>query len=198
MIGIVDYGAGNLKSVANAISRLNRPYRVCSEGKDLSTVDLVVLPGVGQFASAVRSLRSTGLFDELRAWGDRGKPIVGICLGLQLLFEASDEAPDVPGLALLPGHVSWLRAQTVPHMGWNRVEVLGESDWLTRSFSGHYYFAHSFVAAPGPGAEISAMVEVDGMNIPAAVTGGAIRAVQFHPEKSADTGSALLERMISC
>ena len=118
--------------------------------------------------------------------------------GLQLLFESSDEAPDVPGLGSLPGRVSSLRAQTIPHMGWNKVDVLTDSGWLGHPKSAYYYFAHSFAAVPGSAVDVPAVVEVDGVRLPAAVSNGAIRAVQFHPEKSGEVGLALLERMVSC
>lgn len=198
MIGIIDYNAGNLRSVTNALDRLARPYRICSEPADLAQVRIVVLPGVGQFASALRSLRASGLFDALYAWGKEDKPIVGICLGLQLLFDASEEAPGESGLALLPGRIIRLRAAIVPHMGWNRVELLSEMDWLSQSDGQYFYFAHGFIAVPKNARDVVAAAEVGGISVPAVITHGAIRAVQFHPEKSATAGAHLLERMLRC
>ena len=198
MIGIIDYNAGNLKSVTNALDRLERLYRICSEPADLAQIGIVVLPGVGQFASALHSLHASGLFDALGAWGKEDKPIVGICLGLQLLFDASEEAPGVPGLGLLPGRIVRLQATTVPHMGWNRVETLREMDWLSKADGKYFYFAHGFVVVPKIARDVVATAEVDGISVPAVVTHDAIRAVQFHPEKSAAAGADFLERMLRC
>ena len=198
MIGVIDYGAGNLKSVANALDRLGRNYRICSEMKHLADVDSLVLPGVGQFASAMRQLSANGLIDGLRDWGGEGRPIVGICLGLQILFATSDEAPGVPGLGLIPGRIVRLDAVKVPHMGWNRLRVVRETEWLTEAEMQHFYFAHGYAAEPESSEHVSAVTDIDGKDIPAAIECGAIRAVQFHPEKSAEAGAAVLERMLSC
>ena len=198
MIGIIDYGAGNLKSVANALDRLGLDYQICSQAEHLARVKTLVLPGVGQFASAMRQLNANGLHSALRDWGREGKPIVGICLGLQLLFPTSEEAPDVPGLGLIPGRVVRLDAATVPHMGWNRLRTVRETEWLADVDMKHFYFAHGYVAEPESSEHVLAVTEIDGSDVPAAIQCGSIRAVQFHPEKSATAGGALLERMLSC
>ncbi|MCH8879146.1 MAG: imidazole glycerol phosphate synthase subunit HisH [Planctomycetes bacterium] len=197
MIGIIDYGAGNLRSVANCLDRLGRDHRICSSVADLATVEVVVLPGVGQFASAMRRLRETGLREALRAWGCSGNPIVGICLGLQLLFESSEEAPSEPGLGLIPGCVVKLKGAIVPHMGWNRLRVRRETRWLSASNGKHFYFAHGYVAEPASIEPVSATACVNGSDVPAVIEWGTLRAVQFHPEKSAAAGAELLERMLA-
>lgn len=198
MIGIVDYGAGNLRSVANALDRLDRAYRVCETPADLTSVEIVLLPGVGQFAAAMRHLRATGLDDALRDWGNRGKPIVGICLGLHLLFESSAEDAAEPGLGLIAGRVVRLQTSTVPHMGWNRLTVNNNAGWLTAVRDAHFYFAHSYVAQPVDSNIACASASVDQSSLIAAIQRDAIRAVQFHPEKSAAAGAEILKAMLSC
>lgn len=189
MIGVIDYGAGNLQSIANALDRLERPFAVCKQPGQLAEVERIVLPGVGHFGAAGRSLAASGMGDALRAAAGEGKPIFGICLGMQLFLEASDEAPGVPGLGLLRGRNVRLRTARVPHMGWNRVR------W--EEHDGHYYFAHSYMAAALPGDRI-ASIELDGVEIPAVIGNGPLLGVQFHPEKSGDLGLALLETFCRC
>ncbi len=198
MIGIVDYGAGNLRSVANALDRLGRRFVVCDSPAGLERCDVCVLPGVGQFASAMRRLRERGLDDALRDWVSRGRRMVGICLGLQLLFDGSDESQGEAGLGLIPGSVVRLQTATVPHMGWNTIRVDRGVSWLEESADSYFYFAHSFIVQPVNNAAAAATVEIDGCDVPVAVESGSIRAVQFHPEKSGSAGAALLERMLSC
>jgi imidazole glycerol phosphate synthase glutamine amidotransferase subunit len=197
MIGVIDYGAGNLKSVANALDRCSCAYSVCSAPRDLDKVDALILPGVGQFAAAMRRLRQTGLDGALTGWARAGKPIAGICLGLHLLFESSEEAPEEPGLGLIPGRVTRLVAATVPHIGWNRLVTVGPAEWLGDANGSHFYFAHSYVADAPTAKLVLATTEVDDRDIPAVIQRESIRAVQFHPEKSAVAGASLLRRMIT-
>jgi len=194
MIGIIDYGAGNLLSVANALARLGHTYTVCVEPAQLSNVERIILPGVGHYGAAARALRDGGMRDPLIRMASAGHPLLGICLGMQLLFEDSEEAGDEAGLALLPGHNRRLRAETVPHMGWNQVR------WKTTGGSndGHYYFAHGYVAEPRRPEQILATAELDGRELPAAVGRDRILGVQFHPEKSAELGMSLLEDFCRC
>jgi len=198
MIGVVDYGAGNLRSVANALDRIDQAYRVCESPVDLTSVDMILLPGVGQFAAAMRHLRATGLDDAIRDWGERGKPIIGICLGLHLLFESSAEDAAEPGLGLIAGRVIRLQTSTVPHMGWNRLSVNSEARWLTAADDAHVYFAHSYVAQPADSNIVCASASVDESTVIAAIQRDATRAVQFHPEKSASAGAEILKAMVSC
>lgn len=189
MIGVIDYGAGNLQSVANALDRLNVPFAVCTRPTEIDRVERIILPGVGHFGAAARAMAETGADESLRAAARAGKPLLGICLGLQLLLETSDEAPDLPGLGLLPGGNVRLEARRVPHMGWNRVRWNGRED--------HYYFAHSFVADPRP-EHVLATAELEGREIPAAIGTGRILGVQFHPERSGERGLALIEEFCRC
>ena len=198
MIGIVDYGAGNLRSVANALGHVHADFRVCDAGKDLQTVDKVLLPGVGHFAAAVEHLTRTGLMQALREWRRQEKPILGICLGLQLLFEGSEEAPKAPGLGLLAGRVVQLQARRVPHMGWNEVAVAAACPLADEGDCDYYYFAHSYVAAPAAASLVTGTTNLDGLLIPAIVGNDQLWGVQFHPEKSGAAGLRLLARFARC
>ena len=186
MIALVDYGAGNLRSVEFALEHLSVPWRRAGDPDALVDADAVILPGVGAAESAMRELEARSLASALRTLD---RPILGICLGMQLFFETSDEAPGVPGLGLLPGTNVRLAAKRVPHMGWNRVR------W--NDHETHYYFAHSYVARPEPG-DLLATVESDGVEIPAIVGRGDLLGVRFHPEKSGDAGLELLEAFCRC
>lgn len=189
MIGVIDYGAGNLRSVANALDRLGFEYEVCDRPEAVVAADRVILPGVGHFGAAARSLASTGIDRALRVTAGDGVPVLGICLGMQLLLESSDEAEGVPGLGILPGRNVRLQARRVPHMGWNRVR------WPY--WEEYYYFAHGFAARTTP-VHVVATVDVEGETVPAAIGRGKVLGVQFHPEKSGDRGLGLLEEFCRC
>jgi len=189
VIGVVDYGVGNLQSVVNALDRLSLPYAVCRRPEEVAAADRLLLPGVGHFGAAARAIEANGVAAALREAALAGKPLVGICLGMQLLLEGSDEAPGARGLGLLPGKSVALEAKRVPHMGWNLVRWNGRRD--------HYYFAHGFVAAPRP-EHVVATTELEGTELPAAIGRDRIVGVQFHPEKSGDRGLALLEELCRC
>lgn len=197
MIGIVDYGAGNLASVANALDRLGRRWRTCVAPPDLAGADRLILPGVGHFGAAAARLAASGVGEALRGAVDRGVPLLGICLGLHLLFERSAEAPGVSGLGILPGEVAALEARRVPHMGWNLVTPRRAAGAVAPRAPEHMYFAHGFVAAPAHDRQVLASVKLDGRDWPAMVGRGRVVAVQFHPERSGPAGLALLGRFAS-
>lgn len=198
MIGVVDYGAGNLRSVTNALTAVGTAFRVCGGVEDFEEVKKVILPGVGHFASAARHLNESGLMEALRAWGRAGRPLLGICLGLQLLFDTSAEGPGVTGLSLLPGCVVPLQARRVPHMGWNQVVNEQFCMGLPAGSKTFYYFAHSFVARPQNLDVVVGWVLVEDTRIPAIVACDRIWGVQFHPEKSGPAGLELLARFVTC
>jgi cyclase len=192
MIGIVDYGAGNLRNVDAALLRLGIERRFVVSLADLVGLDGLVLPGVGRYAAAAERLRMAGLWDPIRQWGRSGRPLVGICLGMQLLFDGSDEDPGVEGLGLIPGVVSKLDAPLVPHIGWAPVSVCAPRAaawrWVPARFEA--YYAHSYAVAPDHPATVAQTPSP--APFAAAVAAGAIRGVQFHPEKSGRHGSTLL------
>jgi cyclase len=196
MIGVIDYGAGNLRSVEAALARLGVEMRRVTDAVDLNSVDGLVLPGVGRFAPAAVRLREAGLWEPLKAWGRSGRPLLGICLGMQLLFDGSDEDPGVEGLGLIPGVVARLNAPLVPHIGWAPVAVRDPTApaWRRVPSRFHAYYAHSFAVPPGhPAATADTACPVP---FTAAVGSGAVRGLQFHPEKSGQDGATLLNGLI--
>ncbi|MFI5036775.1 MAG: imidazole glycerol phosphate synthase subunit HisH [Acidimicrobiales bacterium] len=179
-VAVVDYGAGNTRSVRAALTRLGLTSRVTSDPEALEGADLVVLPGVGSARTAMDHLNLTGAADALRRRFAAGAPLLGICLGLQLAVGSSEEDGGVAGLALLPGRVVRLDAARVPRIGWARVEPWGET----------YFFAHSY-AVTSP----DAVATSEGFT--AAAARGSFLGVQFHPEKSGPAGRAFLESCLS-
>lgn len=192
-IGIVDYGAGNLSSVKRAFQRLGHRARVTAEHSVLDEADLLVLPGVGAFPHAMEQLAARGLDGYLAAWARAGRPMLGICLGMQLLVEESEEQRPTAGLGLLPG-----RVRAIPgggwHIGWNRLEVTGADPLFRPSDRESVYFNHSF-AVELPARYCAAMARA-GADLVAAIRRDRIVGLQFHPEKSQAAGRALLARIV--
>ena len=197
MIAIIDYGAGNLQSVKKAFDYLGVETAVTADPRVLSSAAAAVLPGVGAFGDAMAALRSLQLEEPIRHFIEQDKPFLGICLGLQLLFEGSEESPGVPGLGVLKGTIHRIPdgpGLKIPHIGWNSLRLL-QKDGL---FAGleeepYVYFVHSyFPAGGGPLRCLCAKTEY-GVAIDAAVRRGSLNAVQFHPEKSGKTGLAMLK-----
>lgn len=200
MIAIVDYGMGNLASVEKAIRFLGGRARITSDPKQVAKADAVILPGVGAFGEAMRELKKRRLVAPIAGFVREGKPFLGLCLGLQLLFESSEEARGVKGLALLPGRVRRLprrKGLKVPHMGWNQLRVKGRNPLLRGVPDGAFvYFVHSFYADPKNPAVVSARTEY-GCSFPAVVWDGArLWATQFHPEKSQQWGMRILKNFL--
>jgi len=200
IIALVDYGAGNLRSVAKALERSNLEPRVMGDPAAVRGADGVVLPGVGAFADAISNLREKGLDDAVRESIEAGRPYLGLCLGLQVLFDESDEHGVTPGLGLLPGRVERFAERDtdgtilrVPHIGWNRVRFRGSHPMLDNMPAEDcYYFVHSYravVARPGDAVGVTEY----GGEFAAAVASDKLFAVQFHPEKSQQAGRTLLD-----
>jgi len=200
MIAIIDYGMGNLGSVRKALERLGYTVEVTSEPEAIAKASGLILPGVGAFGDGYRGLEERGLVTVVRETAVAGRPFLGVCLGLQLLFDESEESPGCPGLGILPGKVVRFapKEQTglkVPHMGWNRITpVAGRRNPLLPSGESPYvYFVHSYYAVPARTEDVLAECEY-GVTFPAMVGRDNIFAVQFHPEKSQSDGLAILER----
>ncbi|MBX9974324.1 imidazole glycerol phosphate synthase subunit HisH [Cytobacillus firmus] len=198
MIGIIDYGMGNLFSVSKALERLEVPYFLSENKDELLKADALILPGVGSFKDAMTILNSTGLADLVKEFADTGKPLLGICLGMQLLFEDSEENGMTDGLQLLPGHVRRFPGATaegetykVPHMGWNRLEFLRDSPILKGLDEDYVYFVHSYFADTDDKEVVISRSMYD-VPVPAVVGRGNVFGMQFHPEKSSSLGMALL------
>lgn len=202
-IGLVDYSMGNLRSVANALRVTGAsPILVTGPG-DLPGLQALVLPGVGAFGDCVRQLQNRKLWEPIRQWIGEGKPFLGICLGYQVLFEGSEEAPGCPGLGIFAGMVRRLPAGTlkVPHMGWNRIEVVRTNPWSFALPSGEFvYFVHSFYPEPRDRELVLSWTQY-GVRFASSIGRGRLVATQFHPEKSQRVGLGLLRafvRSIEC
>lgn len=192
-VAIADHGAGNVSSVAAALERAGAKPFVTTDPGAVLEAPLALVAGVGHVETASRSLAATGLDDALRERAARGRPVFGICVGMQLLFEDSEEGGS--GLGLLRGPVRRLRARRVPHMGWNELSVAGTSRLLEGLDGADAYFAHGYAAEPELAA-VAATTEHDGP-IAAAVELGAVAGVQFHPERSAAAGALLLRNLVA-
>ena len=195
MIAILDYGAGNLQSVQNTLAEIGCQYTLVRDAAGLGQAAKIILPGVGHFGQMMRALDALdvrqGLLERIHA----GVPFLGICLGMQALFESSEEAPEVLGLGLYPGVVRRFPAEArVPHMGWNELEVIG-SPRLLRGLPAHpyVYFAHSFYVPLDTRAAASCTYQLP---YTAALEHGNVFGVQFHPEKSAATGLQVVRNFV--
>jgi glutamine amidotransferase len=199
-VAVVDYGFGNVRSVAKALARSGLAPDVTADPAAVLRADAVVLPGVGNFADAAASLRDKGLDDAVREAMEAARPYLGLCLGLQLLFEESDEHGLTPGWGILPGRVERFPERDaqgaplrVPHIGWNRVRFRGEHPLLADLLEEDcYYFVHSYRAVPARDDLVVGAADYGGP-LAAAVARERIFAVQFHPEKSQKSGKRLLD-----
>jgi glutamine amidotransferase len=199
MIGIVDYGMGNLHSVSKALERLELEYVLTDNIEELKKADGLLLPGVGAFPDAMKTLNEMGMSDFLREWAEAGKPLLGICLGMQLLFEESEEHGETQGLGLLPGRIERFVGHDangikykVPHMGWNKLTFNQPENTLLKDVEeGHVYFVHSYAVKTDAKDVLIATSEYD-ITVPAVVGRGNVLGTQFHPEKSSHVGMAML------
>lgn len=196
MIGIIDYDAGNIKSVEKALKKLGQEVCITRDREQLLAADKVILPGVGAFGDAMEHLREYGLVDVIREIVDKKTPFLGICLGLQLLFERSDEAPGVEGLGILKGEILRIpdkEGLKIPHMGWNSLELQNDGR-LFRGITGnpYVYFVHSYYLK-AEDEEIVKAVTNYSVRIHASVEKDNVFACQFHPEKSSDLGLQILK-----
>ena len=195
-VALLDYGAGNLRSAQRALERAGAEVIVTDDAAVAATADALVVPGVGHYGQCVRQFVAAGLRDLVEEWVEDGKPLLGICVGMQILYPSSDEDPDTHGLDILPGSVKRLPDHvTVPHMGWNTV-VADRDDPLLEGVAGeHVYFVHSYAAAPSDREHVVASSDY-GPGFPAVVRVGSVVGTQFHPEKSADVGARLLANWV--
>lgn len=199
MIAIIDYGRGNLYSVQKAFARLGAQAVVTSDAGQIAAADRVVLPGVGAFGDCMNNLRSYGLETVIRQVTDRGTPFLGICLGLQLLFDGSEEDPGVAGLGIIPGMVRKINTSglKIPHMGWNSLAFgTGSPLFSDLPENPYVYFVHSYHAVPADKQLITA-VTAYGEQVTAAIGRANVQAVQFHPEKSSAVGMQMLKNWLS-
>jgi len=196
MITIVDYGAGNLRSVENTLAKTGAEYLITRDPAAVAVAEKVILPGVGHFGQMLRALDELNLRQSLIEKARSGAPFLGICLGLQALFETSDEAPGERGLALFPGRVQRFPLDArVPHMGWNEIVPAGAPRLLAGIGAKPYvYFAHSFYCPLVP--QTAAACEYTGVRYTAVLEAGNVFGVQFHPEKSGPLGLKIVENFV--
>jgi glutamine amidotransferase len=196
-VAVLDYGIGNLRSAQKALEHVGADAVLTDDPQVAASADAVVLPGVGAFGACMDALRSSGLEPAVRAAVASGRPFIGICVGMQMLFDASDEDPGATGLGIIPGRVRFIpEGVTRPQMQWNRLNVttddpmfagLGDAPWM--------YFVHSLHGVPDDPADVVATVRY-GTDLNVAFRRGNVFAVQFHPEKSASAGLALLANFV--
>lgn len=198
-VGVIDYGAGNLRSVVNAFGALGVEPRLVHSAEDCKGLTHLVLPGVGSFGDCVTKLRHQGLEPLIRAWIAEDKPFLGICVGYQVLFESGEETPDVPGLGIFRGRVVKFPEMglKIPHMGWNSLDLVNSEDslWQHMSDDPYVYFVHSYYPEVEDESLISSSCTY-GVEFAASITRGRLVATQFHPEKSQRTGLLLLQNFL--
>ena len=198
MTALIDYGVGNLYSVEKAVAAVGGDVKITSDAEDLRRAEKIILPGVGAFGDCMKNLEATGLIPIILEQVAREKFLLGICVGLQILFEGSEESPDVKGLGIFQGKVKKISAENlkIPHMGWNAVNFNESKIFSGIKNNSYFYFVHSYHAAPAEKNLISATTDY-GEKITAAVEHENIFATQFHPEKSGDVGLKILKNFIA-
>ncbi|MBU0761846.1 MAG: imidazole glycerol phosphate synthase subunit HisH [Candidatus Altiarchaeota archaeon] len=192
MIAVIDYGAGNLASISNGFKKIGSNVKIIDDPKLLKAADAIVLPGVGAFGDAMQELKSyrETLLDEIES----GKPFLGVCLGIQLLMDSSDESQGAEGLGIFPGTCKRFKTDLkVPHMGWNTLRKTKDTPLLDGIMDGDFfYFVHSYYVVPNDAKVIAAETEYD-ITFPSIISQDNIHAMQFHPEKSSTKGLKILE-----
>lgn len=199
MIAIIDYGAGNIQSVYKALKFIGCECKITSDKNEIMNADGAILPGQGAFGDCMRSMESRGIKETVFEFINSGKPFLGICVGLQLLFEGSEESPDTEGLGVFKGMIKKIpngEGLKIPHMGWNSIEINNNEGIFKDVENGSYvYFVHSYYLDAEDKNIVSSQTEY-GVKIDASVTYKNVTATQFHPEKSGDVGLKILRNFI--
>lgn len=200
MIAILDYDAGNIKSVEKAMQLLGQEVTITRDRREILNADKVILPGVGAFGDAMEKIRQYGLYEVIHEVTEQGTPFLGICLGLQLLFERSEESPGVEGLGILKGEILRIPETPglkIPHMGWNSLDFRNNGRLFEDLPEESYvYFVHSYYLRAADEKIVTAVTEY-GTQIHASVAQGNVFACQFHPEKSSDVGIQILKNFVA-
>ena len=201
MTGIIDYGAGNLKSVCNTLDEIGTSRKLIRNPEDLDGMNAIIFPGVGAFGDCAKQLEKQNLIDPLKKWIEQDRPFLGICIGFQMLFEGSDESPGIMGLGALSGKVVEfpdIEGMKVPHMGWNQLEIQNADDWAWNGLgtSPYFYFVHSFFPQPLDKSIVESTT-LYGKQFVSSVRRGQLLATQFHPEKSQAAGSRLIRNFLN-
>ena len=196
MIAIIDYGAGNLRSVKKAFNHLKRKSMIATKAKDLKKADRVVLPGVGAFGAAIEKLKETGFYEATLDWLSKGNPFLGICLGMQMLFEESLESKDIKGFGIFKGKCPRFKEGKVPQMGWNQINITKKSDLLkeipNKSF---FYFLHGYYVEATDTEIVRATTDYF-ITYASMIEKDNVFGVQFHPEKSGKMGLKMLNNWV--
>ena len=200
-VGIIDYGAGNLRSVANAVRGTGVEPVILPDPERLDDITHLILPGVGSFGDCMSELAARKLTEPIRTWLAADKPYLGICLGYQVLFESSEETPGTAGLGALPGNVRRFQQSPglkIPHMGWNSALPVtpDQGVWQGLGAEPYFYFVHSYFPAPADDDLVAARTSYGLDDFASAVSRGRLTATQFHPEKSQDAGIRLLRNFL--
>lgn len=184
MITIVDYEAGNLKSICNMLDFLGEKYVVSSNPDDIANAERIIFPGQGHFAQAMKNLENKKLIEPIKAAIKNGSKFLGICLGLQVLFENSEEAPEIKGLGIIKGEVKKFKNGKIPQIGWNKIKTTDNNSYLKEDY---FYFVNSYYVEPKEDKVISSTCDYN-INFVASIEYKNLTAVQFHPEKSSEAG----------
>ena len=200
MIGVIDYGAGNLRSVCNSLKKLSVNSTLIRSPEDIKDISSIIFPGVGSFGDSSEQLKKQRLFDPIKSWLKEDRPFLGICIGFQMLFEKSDESPNSGGFGIIPGKVVRFPEENllkVPHMGWNEIKFENSSDpiWQGIKTSTHFYFVHSYYPEPLESNSVSSITSY-GLEFASSVRCGNIFGTQFHPEKSQAAGLKLISNFL--
>ena len=194
---VLDYEAGNVRSAQRALLRAGAQAFITGDSNEAASADLLVVPGVGHFGQCVRHFREAGFAELVRRRLDEGRPLLGICVGMQILYAGSDEDPRAEGLGVLPGHVRRLPGDVVvPHMGWDVVRVVRDDPAVAGLHGRRCYFTHSYYADPADDAHVIAVCDY-GPGFPCVVRTGSALGLQFHPEKSSDVGARMLHDLVT-
>jgi imidazole glycerol phosphate synthase glutamine amidotransferase subunit len=191
-IGIIDYKSGNLKSIQNMLKYLDQEHFIASTPEQIEKADKLIFPGQGHFAQAKKALEGSGLIESISTSIQSGKPFLGICLGLQILFETSEEAPDTKGLGVLDGEVLKFQQGKTPQIGWNKITTTENNSILEDEY---YYFVNSYYVKPKDSNIVSSYCNYH-MDFAASIEKDNLIAVQFHPEKSGDAGVRVFEKWL--
>ena len=183
-IVIIDYNSGNIKSLGNMLSYLGCEYKLSNKKEDILSATKILFPGQGHFAQAMENLHKSGLIDTIKKSIENGVDFLGICLGLQILFEKSEEAPNVEGLGIIKGEVKKFQVEKIPQIGWNKIETTQNNNYLN---SDYFYFVNSYYVVPEDKNIISSTTKY-GIEFCSSIQRGNLCAVQFHPEKSSIAG----------
>lgn len=193
MITIIDYDAGNLKSICNMLDFLGEEYKISSNPTEIESAEKIIFPGQGHFAQAMKNLENKELITPIKKAVENGAKFLGICLGLQVLFEKSEEAPGVEGLGIIKGEVKKFRQGKIPQIGWNQIQTTKNNSYLE---DGYFYFVNSYYVIPEDENVISSICSYN-IDFAASIEHKNLTAVQFHPEKSSEAGINFFKKWIS-